>query len=595
MATPIIMPRQGQSVESCIISNWAKKVGDKVAEGDILFTYETDKATFDEEAKVSGTLLAAFFNEGDDVPCLTNVCVVGEPGESYAEFDPKGGAAAAEAPKSEAPKAEAPKAEAPEAAAPAKAAGPKSDANPVIMPRQGQSVESCIISKWNVKVGDTVKAGDVLFTYETDKATFDEESKFDGTVLAIFAQEGDDVPCLQNVAVIGKPGDGFAEFDPKGGTAAPAAQAAAETAKNADPAPDASAAQQAARPAVNPGERHFVSPRARHFAERAGVNTDFVTGTGAEGRVMEKDVKEFIAAGGNTTFAAAGAAKADMTGTSFAGKIGVDDLTAKAGAAAGTAAAAATAQAAPAAPAKAAGTEKADGASEYEDVKIPNIRKVISRSMHASLSTMAQLTLNASFDATNIMEFRRQLKEVKDKLGLANVTINDIILYAVSRTILGHKDCNANFIEDGTVMRYFKNVHLGIAVDTPRGLMVPTLRNANLKSLNDISAEAKALATAAQSGTISPDDLKGATITVTNLGTMGIESFTPVINPPQTCILGVNTLQTRVRSEGGVLKTYQAMTLSLTFDHRALDGAPAARFLQELCKNLENFTMLLIK
>lgn len=589
MATPIIMPRQGQSVESCIISNWAKKVGDKVAEGDTLFTYETDKATFDEEAKISGTLLAIFFNEGDDVPCLTNVCVIGQPGESFAEFDPNGAAKAEAAPAQEAPKAEEPKAEAPKAAAaPAQPAGPKSDANVVIMPRQGQSVESCIISKWNVKVGDTVKVGDNLFTYETDKATFDEESKFEGTVLAIFAKEGDDVPCLQNVAVIGKPGDSFAEFDPSGAAQAAAPAQAAETV--AAPA-QAAPAQAAAQPVVAPGERHFVSPRARNFAERAGVNTDFVVGTGAEGRVIEKDVKDFIAAGGNTTYAAAQAAKAGMTGTAFAGKIGIDDLTAKA-----PAAEPAKAEPAKAEPAKAAEPVKAaDTGADYEDVKIPNIRKVISRSMHASLSTMAQLTLNASFDATNIMEFRRQLKEVKDKLGLANVTINDIILYAVSRTILNHKDCNANFIEDGTVMRYFKNVHLGIAVDTPRGLMVPTLRDANLKSLNEISVEAKALATAAQSGTINPDDLKGGTITVTNLGTMGIESFTPVINPPQTCILGVNTLQTRVKSEGGVLKTYQAMTLSLTFDHRALDGAPAARFLQELCKNLENFTMLLIK
>lgn len=580
MATPVIMPRQGQSVESCIISNWAKKVGDKVAEGDVLFTYETDKATFDEEAKVSGTLLATFFSEGDDVPCLTNVCVIGNPGESFAEFDPKGGSAA---PKAAEPAPEAPKAEAaPAPAAPAKPAGPKSDANPVIMPRQGQSVESCIISKWNVKVGDTVKVGDVLFTYETDKATFDEESKFEGTVLAIFAKEGDDVPCLQNVAVIGKPGDGFAEFDPSG---APAAEAAPQ-AEAAAPAPKAEAAAPA--PIRNAEGRHFVSPRARNFAARAGVNTDFVVGTGAEGRVMERDVREFIANGGNTTFAAADAAKAGMEGTAFAGKIGVADLTAKPAEAAKAAEPVKAAE-----PAKAA--EPDAKAADYEDVKIPNIRKVISRSMHASLSTMAQLTLNASFDATNILEFRRQLKEVKDKLGLANVTINDIILYAVSRTILNYKDCNANFIEDGTVMRYFKNVHLGIAVDTPRGLMVPTLRDANLKSLNQISVEAKALATAAQSGTINPDDLKGGTFTVTNLGTMGIESFTPVINPPQTCILGVNTLQTRVKSEGGVLKSYQAMTLSLTFDHRALDGAPAARFLQELCKNLENFTMLLIK
>jgi pyruvate dehydrogenase E2 component (dihydrolipoamide acetyltransferase) len=580
------MPRQGQSVESCIISNWAKKVGDKVAEGDILFTYETDKATFDEEAKVSGTLLATFFSEGDDVPCLTNVCVIGDPGESFAEFDPKGGSAPA-APKAEAAP-EAPKTEpAAPAAAPApaaKPAGPKSDANPVIMPRQGQSVESCIISKWNVKVGDTVKVGDALFTYETDKATFDEESKFEGTVLAIFAKEGDDVPCLQNVAVIGKPGDSFAEFDPSG--AAASAPAAAEAA----PAPQQAAEAVAPAPVRNAEGRHFVSPRARNFAARTGVNTDFVVGTGAEGRVMERDVREFIANGGNTTFAAADAAKAGMQGTAFAGKIGVGDLTAKP-------AEAVKAEAPKAEPAKTAEPAKAEApkAADYEDVKIPNIRKVISRSMHASLSTMAQLTLNASFDATNILEFRRQLKEVKDKLGLANVTINDIILYAVSRTILNYKDCNANFIEDGTVMRYFKNVHLGIAVDTPRGLMVPTLRDANLKSLNQISVEAKALATAAQSGTINPDDLKGGTFTVTNLGTMGIESFTPVINPPQTCILGVNTLQTRVKSEGGVLKSYQAMTLSLTFDHRALDGAPAAKFLQELCKNLENFTMLLIK
>ncbi len=562
MATPIIMPRQGQSVESCVISNWAKKVGDKVSVGDTLFTYETDKATFDEEAKVEGTLLAQFFVEGDDVPCLTNVCVIGNPGESFEEFNPSGASAA---PAAEAAPAAAPAAPAAPVApaAPAAPSAPKSNAHPVIMPRQGQSVESCIISKWNVKVGDVVKEGDNLFTYETDKATFDEESKFAGTVLAIFAEEGDDVPCLQNVCVIGQPGEGFEEFNP-----------------NAAQAPAAAPAVEAAPVAA--GQRHFVSPRARNYAARVGVNTDFVTGTGAEGRVMEKDVKDFVAAGGNTTYAASGEASASMTGTAFCGKIGVADLNAPAAATVPAAAPAA-------APAPAASD------AEFEDVKIPNIRKVISKSMHASLSTMAQLTLNASFDATNILEFRKQLKDVREKMGIANITINDIILYAVSRTILAHKDLNANFIEDGTVMRYFKNVHLGIAVDTPRGLMVPTLKNANLKSLNDISVEAKKLATDAQAGTINPDTLKGGTFTITNLGTMGIESFTPVINPPQTAILGVNTLQTRVKNVGGEMKMYQAMTLSLTFDHRALDGAPAARFLQELCKNLENFSMLLIK
>ena len=576
MATPIIMPRQGQSVESCIISNWAKNVGDKVAVGDTLFTYETDKATFDEEAKVEGTMLVHFFEEGDDVPCLTNVCVIGNDGEDYSAFSPEG-ASAAPAPAAQEPAPVA--APAPVAKAAPAPVGPKSNANPVIMPRQGQSVESCIISKWNIKVGDQVKVGDNLFTYETDKATFDEESKFEGTVLAIFFEEGDDVPCLTNVCVIGEAGDTFAEFDPNGAPVADAAPAAETTAPVA--APVAQAAPAVVAP-VNADGKVFISPRAKNCAERAGVNPAFVAGTGPYGRIIERDVKEFIANGGNTTYAASACAKDGMNATGFAGKISVADLNAPAAAKAE----------APAAPV-AAPAAKAD--ADYEDVKIPNIRKVISRSMHASLSTMAQLTLNASFDATNILAFRKQLKENKDKLGLNNITINDIIIYAVSRTILAHKDLNANFIEDGTVMRYFKNAHIGVAVDTPRGLMVPTLMDANLKSLNDISAEAKKLASDAQAGTINPDLLKGGTFTITNLGTMGIESFTPVINPPQTGILGVNTLETRVKNVNGEMKMYQAMTLSLTFDHRALDGAPAARFLQELCKNLENFTMLLIK
>lgn len=445
-------------------------------------------------------------------------------------------------------------------------------ATPVIMPRQGQSVESCIISKWNIKVGDQVKVGDMLFTYETDKATFDEESKLEGTVLAIFFEEGDDVPCLLNVCVIGNPGESFEEFNPNVGSEAAPAEEAAPAKEDAP----AAAVVTASAPVANVQAGAPVSPRARAYAERTGVNTAFVAGTGPYGRIIESDVKNFVASGANTTYAASAQATSDMTGTGFNGRISTADLDAPAAAPANSAA--------PVVP-----------APEYEDVKIPNIRKVISKSMHASLSTMAQLTLNASFDATNILNFRKQLKEVRETMGLANITINDIILYAVSRVVLNHKDCNANFIEDGTVMRYFKNAHLGIAVDTPRGLMVPTLMDANTKSLNEISIEAKKLATSAQEGTINPDLLKGGTITITNLGTLGIESFTPVINPPQTCIIGVNTLQTRIKNVNGEMKMYQAMTLSLTFDHRALDGAPAARFLQELCKNLENFNMMLIK
>ena len=206
---------------------------------------------------------------------------------------------------------------------------------------------------------------------------------------------------------------------------------------------------------------------------------------------------------------------------------------------------------------------------------------------------MAQLTLNTSFDASKLLALRASLKAGAEKMGLANITLNDMVLFAVSKVLLSHKDLNAHYLDD--TMRYFKNVNIGIAVDTPRGLMVPTVFASNKLSLNDLSREAKAVITEAQNGTINPDKLKGASFTVTNLGSLGIESFTPVINPPQTGILGVCGITRRVKEVDGEDVTYPAMGLSLTFDHRALDGAPAAKFLKELCFALENFDLLMTK
>ena len=233
--------------------------------------------------------------------------------------------------------------------------------------------------------------------------------------------------------------------------------------------------------------------------------------------------------------------------------------------------------------------------AEYEDVKLPNIRRVIAKSMHASLSNMAQLTLNASFDASEIMSYRASLKANGEKLGMNNITLNDMVLFAVAKTLLGHRDLNANYLDDKDVMRYFSHVNLGVAVDTPRGLLVPTVFRADTLSLNELAAQTKSVIKDAQAGTINPDLLRGASFTVTNLGSLGIESFTPVINPPQTGILGVDTITRRVKIVDGKDVFYNAMGLSLTFDHRALDGAPAAKFLKELCANLENFNLLLAK
>lgn len=423
-------------------------------------------------------------------------------------------------------------------------------ATAVIMPRQGQSVESCIIGEWFKKVGDPVQEGDILFSYETDKSSFEEPAKQAGTLLAIFYGADDDVPCLTTVAVIGEPGESYAEFAPDqaaGTEEAPTAAAPAAEAAVAEPP----AAQ------LEGAALRGVSPRARNAAERLHVDPAQAQPTGPNGRVIERDVKALAQAG--------------RTGTGLGGRV--------------TAADQAAAPAAPAAAVQAANTE-------YQDVKLPNIRKVIAKSMFQSLSTMAQLTHTTSFDATCVMNFRKGLKAAPEQLQVPNITLNDIILFAASRVLPKHPDLNAHFLEDK--IRYFQHVNLGIAVDTPRGLMVPTLMRAEEKSLKEISAEAKALAAACQDGSINPDLLQGASFTVSNLGTLGIEHFTPVINPPQTGILGVDCIVERVRRVDGQITVYPAMGLSLTYDHRALDGAPASRFLQDMVMALENFQALLI-
>ncbi len=448
-------------------------------------------------------------------------------------------------------------------------------ATPVIMPRQGQSVESCIITKWNKQVGDKVAVGDLLFTYETDKATFDEESQVEGILLAILHEEGDDVPCLENVCVIGAEGEDVSQFAVQAEAAPVQAESAAPAQAAAAPAVSQSQASEAQVAAKAAEGEIKISPRARAYAEKTGVDYRYAVPSGAEGRIIERDIVALREQGVMVTSAASGeylAGGSRIEGTGIGGRVSVQDLSA---------------------PAASVPAVQSVQGPDFEDVKLPNIRKVIARSMTASLTGMAQLTLNTSFDATELMAYRKKVKENGEKLGLANITLNDMVLYAVSRTLLNHKDLNAHLLDDK--MRYFKNVHLGMAVDTERGLMVPTIFNANRLSLNDIAAEAKKCAADCQKGSISPDKLSGASFTVSNLGSLGIESFTPVINPPQTGILGVDNIITRVKEVNGQIKTYPAMGLSLTFDHRALDGAPAAKFLKELAANLENFSALLAK
>ena len=539
MAVGVLMPKEGITVESCIMGAWKKNVGDTVAVGDVLFTYETDKAEFECESTAAGTLLEVFFNEGDEVPCLINVCAVGNPGEDVSALRPNA------APAAEAPAAAPVAAPAPEAApAPVKAVPTGPVAQAVIMPKAGITVESCIMGSWKKNVGDTVAVGDILFTYETDKAEFECESTAAGTLLATFYNAGDEVTCLENVCAIGNAGDDVDSLRP-GAAAAPAVEAA-----------PVAAPVTAAAPVVAPvatQEATAISPRAKKLAERANVDASLATASGPNGRVIERDIRRLMEEGAPAKVAPVATEAPAVAATPTAAAPAVE--------------------------------------AEYEDVKFSAVRKATSKAMMASLSGTAQLTLQFSFDATQIQQYRAMVKPLEGPVS--KISLNDMVMYAVARTLTGYGDINANMIDDTTI-RKFKNVNLGFACDTARGLLVPVIKNANKLSLLDLALEGKKLAAEAKDGKISPDKMSGGTFTVSNLGSFGCEGFTPVINPPQTAILGICNIQQKIKScKDGVVTTYPAMGLSLTIDHRAIDGAPAARFMSELCKNLENFMTLL--
>ena len=432
-------------------------------------------------------------------------------------------------------------------------------AQSVIMPRQGQSVESCIITTWHKKVGDTVAVGDLLFSYETDKSAFDEAAQVSGTMLAILFEEGDVVPCLENVCIVGEAGEDISALV----ASAPAEEAAAEAPAAAEEVKAAAAPVVTAAP-VEAGELIRISPRAKNLALQTGVDMTKVAPTGPHGRIIERDINAALDAGFVANVAAV---EAFLAGNPVVTEDTAEEVVE-------TKAAAVV----------------ADDVRAYDEEPMSGVRRVIARQMHASLSEMAQLTLNASFDATALMNFRASLKASGEALGLGKISLNDMVLFAVSRTLLNYPEINANLVDDK--FRKFKHANIGLAVDTERGLLVPTLFASEKMSLADLSACAKSAAAKARDGKLTPDEMSGGSFTVTNLGSLGIESFTPVVNPPQTAILGVCAITYRLKADG---TTYPAMGLSLTFDHRAVDGAPAARFLSDLCRALENFGLLLAK
>lgn len=444
----------------------------------------------------------------------------------------------------------------------------------VVMPQLGNSVESCIIVEWMIAEGDTVAVDQTLASIETDKSTMEVPSTAEGTVLKLLWEEGDEVPVKDPLIIVGDPGEDISGLVPGGESASESAEATAA------PEQGAAAPEQAAPAFANERATGAVSPRARALAASSGVDASAIAeGSGPHGRVIERDVAAAIAAGPTLTSAARAAGVSATEGSGIGGRVSVADA---------NRAPEANAPAAVSAPAPAADFP---GASTSSPLK--GVRKVVAKRMMESLTTTAQLTLNTSANAAGILALRKKVKNADEALGLNKITLNDLVCFAVSRTLPKYPVFNAH-LEDG-VLTEFEQVHLGFACDTPRGLLVPVIRSAQSLGLKAFSDEAKRLAGAAIDGTLSPDYLGGGTFTVSNIGSFGIETFTPVINLPQTAILGVGAITPRpALASDGTIGVQQRLNLSLTIDHQVIDGADGARFLRDLVGAIENIDVTVL-
>ncbi|MDE2853061.1 MAG: dihydrolipoamide acetyltransferase family protein [Chloroflexota bacterium] len=433
----------------------------------------------------------------------------------------------------------------------------------IVMPKLGNTVESAIILAWRVELGAPVRVGDVLCEIETDKATLEVEATAAGLLLARLYREGEEAPILSEIAVVGEEGESVAEFSPRARSAAqgqgcPAAKAEAVATRQERQASDDP-------PGKVDDSAVKISPRAQHLARRKGIDAANLSGSGPEGRIIERDIEAAIRARVSVTPVAQAmldSGEFKLARKPSAGRVGKLDLA------------------------------LADDRGDVTEIPLKGLRKTIARRLLESSQKTAQLTLNASSDASALQAFRRRLKESEASLGLRAVSINDLLMFAVARTLPSFPGLNARFEND--IIYQQASVHLGMAVDTERGLLVPVIRSAEALSLRQLSAEARRLAGACRAGDIQPDELSGGSFTLSNLGALGVESFTPLLNPPQVAILGVGGISLKPVQAGDGVEFRPHIGLSLTIDHQIVDGAPAGRFLAQLGANLAQIDLLAI-
>ena len=549
MAEVVKMPKMSDTMTEGVIAKWHKKVGDKVNAGDVVAEVETDKATMDFESYQEGTLLYIGPKEGEAVPVDAIIAILGNEGEDYQALLEGGATSAPTEDKKDASVSVAatPVQEASSSASSAAVTPESLGVTVITMPLLSDTMKEGVIAEWHFNVGDTIKSDDAIADVETDKATMEVTAYADGTLLYVGVEKGQAAKVNDIIAIVGKEGTDISGLLQGGkASAAPAAAPAVESAPSAS-TPESASAPQAAQANTSSDARIKASPLARKIAKDKGISLDQLKGSADGGRIVKKDVESYQPS------SSASAAPVSAPSASASSAVSLPTVL---------------------------------GEERYTEKTVTQMRKTIARRLTETfLIPHFYLTMKINMDQA--IQARAKINEVAS----VKVSFNDLVIKAVAAALKKHPDVNASW--QGDKIRFNEHVNIGVAVAVEDGLLVPVVRYADGKTLSHISAEVKDFAGKAKAKKLQPSDWEGSTFTVSNLGMFGIDEFTAIINAPDSCILAVGGIDQVPVVKDGQIVPGNIMKVTLTCDHRVVDGAMGAAFLQTLKNLLEEPVRLL--
>ena len=546
MATIINMPRLSDTMEEGVVAKWLKKVGDKVEEGDILAEIETDKATMEFESFYEGVLLHIGIQEGETSPVDKLLAIIGDEGEDISAL--LTGEASSEEKKTETKEPQEISSQNSSSENNTTEVAIPKGVQVITMPRLSDTMTDGTVATWLKKVGDKVEEGDMLAEIETDKATMEFESFYEGTILYIGVQEGETAPVDSLLTIIGPAGIDVSALVANGRATATTPEINTipeekKVEKTTKITPESNTPSVSVNTTSN--ERIFASPLAKKIASDKGINLAEVSGSGENGRIIKKDIENFIPAAKQVEVVKE--EKVAASSTNFV----------------------------------------ATGEEKSEEVKNSQMRKAIAKSLGNSKFSAPDFSLNIEVDMDNAMASRKTINTIPD----TKVSFNDMVVKACAMALQKHPQVNTSWTDNNTI--YHQHIHVGVAVAVDDGLLVPVIKHTNTLSLTQIGASVRDLAGKARNKKIAPNEMQGSTFTVSNLGMFGIDNFTSIINQPNSAILSVGAIVEKPVVKNGQIVVGNTMKLTLTCDHRTVDGAVGAQFLQTLKTFIENpVTML---